>query len=47
MAHITRFKVKEGTDVDARDFMPHEERPENDDELSLDCLLYTSDAADD
>ncbi|MDC4776181.1 hypothetical protein OHV98_17990 [Acinetobacter baumannii] len=35
MAHITRFKVKEGTEVDARDFMPHEERPENDDELSL------------
>lgn len=35
MAHITRFKVKEGIAVDARAFMPHEEQPENDDELSL------------
>jgi hypothetical protein len=28
MAHYTRFKVKEGTEVDARDFMPHEATPE-------------------
>lgn len=24
MAHYTRFKVKEGTEVDATEFMPHE-----------------------
>lgn len=28
MAHYTRFKVKEGTDIDAIDFMPHETAPE-------------------
>lgn len=28
MAHYTRFKVKDGTEVDPRDFMPHEEAPE-------------------
>ncbi|WP_151768891.1 hypothetical protein [Acinetobacter colistiniresistens] len=33
MAHFTRFKVKEGTKVDAYTFMPHEENP--DDGLSL------------
>jgi hypothetical protein len=28
MAHYTRFKVKESTEVDATDFMPHEQRKE-------------------
>lgn len=28
MAHYTRFKVKEGTEVDATEFMPHEPTPE-------------------
>ena len=28
MAHYTRFKVREGAEVDARDFMPHETTPE-------------------
>lgn len=27
MAHYSRFKVKEGTDIDAFDYMPHEEAP--------------------
>jgi hypothetical protein len=27
MAHYSRFKVKEGTDIDVFDFMPHEEAP--------------------
>ncbi len=27
MAHYSRFRVKEGTEVDAFDFMPHEEAP--------------------
>lgn len=35
MAHLTRFKVKEGVEVNALAFMPHEKEPENDDELSL------------
>ena len=33
MAHFTRFKVKEGVQVDALSFMPHENNPDN--ELSL------------
>jgi len=28
MAHYTRFKVDNDTDVNALDFMPHEEVPE-------------------
>ena len=28
MAHYTLYKVKEGTEVDATDYMPHEETPE-------------------
>lgn len=28
MAHYTRFKVKDGSDVDPHDFMPHEDEPE-------------------
>lgn len=27
MAHYSRYKVKEGVEVDAFDFMPHEEAP--------------------
>jgi len=27
MAHYTRFKVKKGSEVNALDFMPHEDRP--------------------
>ncbi|WP_335953697.1 hypothetical protein [Acinetobacter higginsii] len=35
MAHYTRYKVKEGVEVNALTFMPHEEHPDDDNELSL------------
>ena len=28
MAHYTRYKVEQGTEVDAYDYMPHEQAPE-------------------
>lgn len=34
MAHYTRYKVKDGVEVNALTFMPHEEQ-DDDDELSL------------
>lgn len=41
MAHYTRFKVKEGSKVDARDFMPHEEKLEIP-EMSLEEYMMRS-----
>jgi len=41
MAHYTRFKVKEGSKVDALDFMPHEEKLEIP-EMSLEEYMMRS-----
>jgi len=39
MAHYTRFKVKEGTSINAFDFMPHEESKMQKDEVTLEDYM--------
>ncbi|MFW1755999.1 MULTISPECIES: hypothetical protein [Acinetobacter] len=39
IAHYTRFKVKEGTSINAFDFMPHEESKMQKDEVTLEDYM--------